>query len=54
MKHLKFLGTNLTDQNSIHAEIKEQKSFYHSVQNFYLPVCYPKTVKKGKAFFGQA
>ena len=42
----KYLGTTLTNQNSIQKEIKSRlklgNACYHSVQNFCLPVCYPK------------
>jgi len=41
-----YLGTTLTDQNSIQEEIKSrlksENACYHSVQNFCLPVCYQK------------
>jgi hypothetical protein len=41
-----YLGTNLTNHNSIQEEIKSRlnsgNAYYHSVQNFCLPVCYPK------------
>jgi hypothetical protein len=44
LEKFKYLGTTLTDQNSIQEEIKSRlksgNSCYHSVQN--LPVCYPK------------
>jgi hypothetical protein len=37
VEHLKYLGTNLTNQNSIHEEIKSRlksgNTFYHSMQN---------------------
>jgi len=37
VEHFKYLETNLTDQNSIHEEIKSRwkswNAFYHSVQN---------------------
>ena len=42
----KYLGTNLTNQNSVQEEIKsrlkQRNACYHSVQNFCLPVCYQK------------
>ena len=42
----KYFGTMLTNQNSIGKEIKSrlklENACYHSVQNFCLPVCYPK------------
>jgi len=42
----KYLGTTLTNQNSIQEEIKSRlksgNACYHSVQNLFLPVCYPK------------
>jgi hypothetical protein len=41
-----YLGTTLTNQNSIQEEIKSRlksgNACYHSVQIFRLPVCYPK------------
>jgi hypothetical protein len=41
----KYLGTTLTNQNSIQEEIKcklkSGNACYHSVQNLCLPVCYP-------------
>ena len=43
---LKYLGTTLTNQNSIQKEIKSRlklgNACYHSVQNILLPVCYTK------------
>ena len=45
-EEFKYLGTTLTNQNSIQKEIKSRlklgNACYHSVQNFCLPVCYPK------------
>jgi hypothetical protein len=42
----KYLGTTLTNQNSIQEEIRSRlesgNACYHSVQNFFLLVCYPK------------
>jgi len=41
-----YLGTTLTNQNSIQEEIKSRlksgNACYHVVQNFCLSVCYPK------------
>jgi len=41
-----YLGTNLTNHNSIQGEImsrlKSGNACYHVVQNFCLSVCYPK------------
>ena len=41
----RYLGTTLTNQNSIQEEIKSRlksgHACYHSVQNLCLPVCYP-------------
>ena len=46
VEEFKYLGTTLTNQNSIQEEIKSRlklgNACYYSVQNFYLPVCYPK------------
>jgi hypothetical protein len=46
VKEFKYLGTTLTNQNSIAEEIKSRlgsgKDCYHSVQNLFLPGCYPK------------
>ena len=46
VEEFKYLGTALTNQNSIQEEIKSRlklgNACYHSVQNFCLPVCYPK------------
>ena len=43
---LKCSGTTLTNQNSIHDEIKSRlksgNACYHSVQNILFPVFYPK------------
>jgi hypothetical protein len=42
----KYLGTTLTNKNSIDDEIKSRlkpgDACYHSVQNIFRPVCYPK------------
>jgi hypothetical protein len=47
VEEFKYLGTTLTDQNSIQKEIKSRlklrNACCHSVQNFCLPGCYPKT-----------
>jgi hypothetical protein len=47
LEEFKYLGTTFIDQNYIHEEIKSRlklgNAFYHSVQNFYFPVCYTKT-----------
>ena len=46
VEEFKYLGTNLTYQNSIAEEIKSRlnsgNACYHSVQNFCLVGCYPK------------
>ena len=46
VEEFKYLGTTLTNQNSIPEEIKSRlrsgNACYHSVQKFCLPVCYPK------------
>jgi len=46
VEEFKYLGTTLTNQNSIQEEIKSRfksgNACYHSVQNICLPVCYPK------------
>jgi hypothetical protein len=46
MEELKYMGTSMTNQNSIQEEIKSRlksaNACYLSVQNFCLPVCYPK------------
>jgi len=46
VEEFKYLGTTLTNQNSIREEIKSRLKSryagYHSVQNLFLPVCYPK------------
>jgi hypothetical protein len=46
LEHLKYLGTTVTNQNSIQEEIKSKlksgNACYFSVQNFCLPVCYLK------------
>ena len=47
LEELKYLGKNITNQNSIQEEIrsrmKSRNACNHSVQNFCLPICYPKT-----------
>jgi hypothetical protein len=44
VEELKYLGTNLTNQNSIQEEIKHRlksrNACYHSVRNFCLSVCH--------------
>ena len=46
VEEFKYLGTTLTNQNSIQEEIKRRlksgNACYHSVQNMCLPVCYLK------------
>ena len=46
VEEFKYLGTTLTNQNSIQEKIKTRlklgNACYYSVQNFGLPVCYPK------------
>jgi len=46
VEEFKYLGTTLTNQNSIPEEIKSRlrsgNSYYHSVQNLCHPGCYPK------------
>ena len=46
VEEFKYLGTTLTNQNSIAEEIKSRSrsgnACYHSVQNLCLPSCYPK------------
>ena len=46
VEEFKYLGTTLTNQNSIQKEIKSRlklgNACYHSVQNLCLPVFYPK------------
>ena len=46
VEEFKYLGTTTTNQNSIQEEIKSRlklgNACYYSVQNFCLPVCYPK------------
>jgi hypothetical protein len=51
VEEFKYLGTTLTNRNSIHEEIKSRlksgNACYHSVQNIFLPGCYPKTQRLG-------
>ena len=46
VRQLKFLGTTLTNENSIQDDVKSTlksgNACYHSVQNFCHPVCNPK------------
>ena len=46
VEEFKYLGTTLTNQNSIQEEIKSRlklgNAFCYSVQNFLSSVCYPK------------
>ena len=46
VEEFRYLGTTLTNQNSIQKEIKSRlklgNACYHSVQKLFLPVCYPK------------
>ena len=46
VEEFKYLGTNLTNQNSIQEEIKSRlksgKACYYLCRIFCLPVCYPK------------
>jgi len=46
MEEFEYLGTTLTNQNSIPEEIKGRlrsgNDCYHLVQNLFLPRCYPK------------
>ena len=46
VEQVKYLGTNIKNQNSIQEEIKGKlktgNAYFHSVQNLCLPVCYPK------------
>ena len=46
VEEFKYLGTTLTNQNSIQEEIKSRlklgNACYYLVQNFCLPVCYLK------------
>ena len=50
VEEFKYLGTTLMNQNSLLEEIKSRlrsgNAFYHSVQNFCLPGCYPKLKDK--------
>ena len=47
VEEFRYLGMTITDQNSIQEEIKGRlklgNACYHSVQNLFLPGCYPKT-----------
>ena len=47
VEEFKYLGTALTNKNSIQEEIKSRlkvgNACYYSVQNFCLPGCYPKS-----------
>jgi hypothetical protein len=47
VKEFKYLGTTLTNKNYIQEEIKSRlklgNACYYTVQNLYLPVCYPKS-----------
>ena len=49
VEEFKYLGTTLTNQNSIQEEIKSRLksgiACYYSVQNLCLPVCYPKVLR---------
>jgi len=49
VKDFKYLGTNLTNQNSIHKEIKgrwmSRMACYHSVQNFMSSSLLSKNIK---------
>jgi len=46
VEEFKYLGTTLTNPNSIQEEIKRRlklgNACYYSVQNLLSPVCYPK------------
>jgi len=46
VEEFKYLGTTVTNQNAIAEEIKSRlrsgNACYHSVQNLFLPGCYPK------------
>ena len=46
VEEFKYLGTTLTNQNSVPEEIKSRlrsgNACYHSVQNYCLLGCYPK------------
>jgi hypothetical protein len=46
LDEFRYLATTLTNQNSIPEEIKgilkSGNAYYHTVQNFSLPVCYPE------------
>jgi len=52
VEELKYLGTNLTNQNSIQEEIKSRlksgNACYHSVQNFSEPFFFQFTIQKFK------
>ena len=49
LEHFRYLGTNLTIQNSIHEEIKSRlksgNASYHSVQNLLSSILLFKNVK---------
>jgi hypothetical protein len=49
VEEFKYLGTNLTNQNSIPEEIKSRlrsgKAWYHSVQNLLSSMLLPKNLK---------
>jgi len=49
VEDLKYLGTNLTDQNSVHEEIKgrfmSRNAYCHSVQNFVSSSLLTKNIK---------
>jgi len=55
-EEFKYLGTTLTNQNFTQEEIKSRSKSgnvcYHSVQNFCLPVCYPKTTILPAVLYG--
>jgi len=49
VEHFKYLGTTLTNQNSMHEEIKGrlklESAYYHSVQNLLSSSLLPKYIK---------